>query len=257
MARDSLRSQRDPRALVPGAQEGRRHPPTLPAGVVGPVLQRRVRRHLRQHLRAHRRGLRLRGAEGLRRAHRAGAAARARRRQGRPDRPAGREDLDRAVATPSSPRSASRWRRCSRRSTEQNAVAPAGFFETAQRPRAAARRPARSTRSRRSAISRSAPATARSASATSPTVHRGFADPAAPQMRFMGEDAIGIAVSMKDGGDIIELGETLDARVRAPAEDAAGRHASCARSPTSRQRCANRSASSCACWPRRWRSCCW
>ena len=99
-------------------------------GVVGPVLQRRVRRHLRQHLRAHRRGLRLRGAEGLRRAHRAGAAARAGRRQGRAGRPAGREDLDRAVATPSWPRSASRWRRCSRRWTQQNAVAAAGFFET-------------------------------------------------------------------------------------------------------------------------------
>src|SRR5690606_25997492 len=43
------------------------------------------------------------------------------------------------------------------------------------------------------------------------TVRRGFADPAAPRMRFMGEDAIGIAVAMKDGGDIIRLGGTLDA----------------------------------------------
>lgn len=30
-------------------------------------------------------------------------------------------------------------------------------------------------------------------------------------MRFMGEDAIGIAVAMKDGGDILKLGSTLDA----------------------------------------------
>lgn len=29
-------------------------------------------------------------------------------------------------------------------------------------------------------------------------------------MRFMGENAIGIAVSMKDGGDILKLGENLD-----------------------------------------------
>src|SRR4249919_1647322 len=42
------------------------------------------------------------------------------------------------------------------------------------------------------------------------TVYRGFADPAAPRMRFMGKDAIGIAVSMKDGGDIIDLGQALE-----------------------------------------------
>ncbi|MBN8799216.1 MAG: efflux RND transporter permease subunit, partial [Stenotrophomonas nitritireducens] len=39
---------------------------------------------------------------------------------------------------------------------------------------------------------------------------RGFADPASPKMRFMGEDAIGIAVAMKDGGDILKLGKALD-----------------------------------------------
>ncbi len=42
-------------------------------------------------------------------------------------------------------------------------------------------------------------------------IKRGFADPASPKMRFMGEDAIGIAVAMKDGGDILKLGSTLDA----------------------------------------------
>ncbi|HLM53354.1 MAG TPA: efflux RND transporter permease subunit, partial [Pseudoxanthomonas sp.] len=42
-------------------------------------------------------------------------------------------------------------------------------------------------------------------------VRRGFADPAAPKMRFMGQDAIGLAVAMKDGGDIIALGKALDA----------------------------------------------
>ena len=42
-------------------------------------------------------------------------------------------------------------------------------------------------------------------------VHRGFADPASPKMRFMGEDAIGLAVAMKDGGDILALGTHLDA----------------------------------------------
>ena len=41
-------------------------------------------------------------------------------------------------------------------------------------------------------------------------VHRGFNDPPAPRMRFMGEDAIGLAVSMKDGGDILMLGKALE-----------------------------------------------
>src|SRR3546814_4902461 len=42
-------------------------------------------------------------------------------------------------------------------------------------------------------------------------VHRGFNDPPAPRMRFKGEDAIGIAVSMKRGGDILRLGKALEA----------------------------------------------
>ena len=42
-------------------------------------------------------------------------------------------------------------------------------------------------------------------------IRRGFADPSAPKMRFMGQDAIGLAVAMKNGGDIIRLGKTLDA----------------------------------------------
>lgn len=42
-------------------------------------------------------------------------------------------------------------------------------------------------------------------------VFRGFSDPAQPRMRFMGEDAIGIEVSMKSGGDILNLGKNLEA----------------------------------------------
>jgi multidrug efflux pump len=45
------------------------------------------------------------------------------------------------------------------------------------------------------------------------TVHRGFADPAQPRMRFMGKEAIGVAVSMVARGDIISLGKALDAQV--------------------------------------------
>ncbi|VXB62094.1 putative efflux transporter causing drug resistance (Acr family) [Pseudomonas sp. 8AS] len=41
-------------------------------------------------------------------------------------------------------------------------------------------------------------------------VHRGFNDPPAPRMRFMEQNAIGLAVSMKAGGDILVLGEALE-----------------------------------------------
>jgi multidrug efflux pump len=44
------------------------------------------------------------------------------------------------------------------------------------------------------------------------TVKRGFTDPAQPRIRFMGENSIGIAVSMRQGGDIIALGKNLDAQ---------------------------------------------
>lgn len=42
-------------------------------------------------------------------------------------------------------------------------------------------------------------------------VQRGFNDPAAPRMRFMGQNALGLAVSMKAGGDILVLGKALEA----------------------------------------------
>ncbi|MEQ1284680.1 efflux RND transporter permease subunit [Acinetobacter pittii] len=41
-------------------------------------------------------------------------------------------------------------------------------------------------------------------------VYRGFSQPAQPRMRFMGENGIGIAVSMRKGGDIIALGRNLE-----------------------------------------------
>ena len=41
-------------------------------------------------------------------------------------------------------------------------------------------------------------------------VSRGFSDPSAPRMRFMGKDALGIEVAMKPGGDILKLGKNLE-----------------------------------------------
>jgi multidrug efflux pump len=45
------------------------------------------------------------------------------------------------------------------------------------------------------------------------TVTRGYVDPPAPRMRFMGRDALGVAVSMVPRGDIIALGRALDGQV--------------------------------------------
>ncbi len=42
-------------------------------------------------------------------------------------------------------------------------------------------------------------------------VRRGFVDPPQPRMRFEGKQAIGIALSMRSGGDIIALGHDLEA----------------------------------------------
>ena len=41
-------------------------------------------------------------------------------------------------------------------------------------------------------------------------IYRGFSEPAQPRMRFMGENGIGIAVSMRKGGNILALGQNLE-----------------------------------------------
>ena len=68
--------------------------------------------------------------------------------------------------------------------------------------------------------------------------------PAAAEMRFMGKDALGIGVSMRKGGDIIELGKTSTRRSRAhPAQLARWAWSSPA-STTSRARAPRRSTNS-------------
>ncbi|SDU23087.1 multidrug efflux pump [Pseudomonas pohangensis] len=92
---------------------------------------------------------------------------------------------------------------------KQNAVAPAGFFETAQE-RVQLRVTGRfnSVEEIRNFPIRVGDRTFRINDVAD--VHRAFNDPPAPRMRFMGENAIGLAVSMKDGGDILVLGAALD-----------------------------------------------
>jgi multidrug efflux pump len=93
---------------------------------------------------------------------------------------------------------------------EQNAVTSAGFFETASdRVQLRVTGGFRSVEDIRKFPIRAGDRTLRLGDVAE--VKRGYADPAAPRIRYMGEDAIGIAVSMKPGGDILELGKVLDA----------------------------------------------
>jgi multidrug efflux pump len=45
-------------------------------------------------------------------------------------------------------------------------------------------------------------------------VYRGYVDPPVLMMRYQGEPALGLAVSMRKGGDIIALGRALEAKMR-------------------------------------------
>ncbi|HHZ7918889.1 TPA: efflux RND transporter permease subunit [Pseudomonas aeruginosa] len=87
---------------------------------------------------------------------------------------------------------------------EQNAVASSGFFETAS-DRVQLRVSGRfdSVEEIRDFPIRVGDRTFRIGDVAE--VRRGFNDPPAPRMRFMGEDAIGLAVAMKPGGDILLL----------------------------------------------------
>ena len=93
---------------------------------------------------------------------------------------------------------------------QQNAVSPAGFFETpSDRVQLRVDGAFASVEDIRDFPIRAGDRTVRLGDIASVT--RGFSDPAAPRMRFMGEDAIGLGVSMRAGGDILHLGDTLDA----------------------------------------------
>src|SRR4249919_2515575 len=93
---------------------------------------------------------------------------------------------------------------------QQNAVTPASFFETGtDRVQLRVSGGFKSVEEIRDFPIRAGGRTLRVGDVAD--VKRGFTDPAAPRMRFMGENAIGIGVSMRPGGDIVRLGENLDA----------------------------------------------
>ncbi|MEV4698944.1 efflux RND transporter permease subunit [Pseudomonas brassicacearum] len=92
---------------------------------------------------------------------------------------------------------------------EQNAVSTAGFFETgSERLQLRVSGNFQSVEEIRNFPIRVADRTFRISDLAD--VRRGFNDPPAPRMRFMGEDAIGLAVAMKEGGDILVLGKALE-----------------------------------------------
>ena len=92
----------------------------------------------------------------------------------------------------------------------QNAVTPASFFETgSDRVQLRVSGGFKSAEEIRDFPIRAGGRTFRLADVAE--VKRGFTDPAAPRMRFMGENAIGIGVSMRPGGNIVHLGTALDA----------------------------------------------
>ena len=216
-------------------------------GHPGTVLQRRVRRHLHQHLRADRRRLRLSRAQGIRRQGARGAAARAGRGEGRLHRRAGREGLHRAFQQQA--RNARRRARADHRDARARRTRSRPPARSTPRPTASTcGRPARST-----SVDAIRDLSIR---ANNRMFRLGDIANVTPRLRrsAAAEDALagparrsGIGITMVKGGDVIELGNDLDARASARiaqalpvgVEISAGRRAC-------RRRCSARSTSSCA-----------
>ena len=95
---------------------------------------------------------------------------------------------------------------------KQNAMAPAGFFETpSDRVRLRVTGEFDTVESVRAIGVQAGGKLFRLGDIAE--VKRGYVDPPAPRMRLGGEPAIGIAVTMSKGGDVIKLGEQLRAEI--------------------------------------------
>ena len=91
---------------------------------------------------------------------------------------------------------------------KQNAVTQSGFFETASdRVRIRVSGELDSVEAVRALAVQAGGRVFRLGDIAS--VQRGFVDPPAPRMRFQGEDAIGIAVALNKGADVLAVGATL------------------------------------------------
>ncbi len=95
---------------------------------------------------------------------------------------------------------------------KQNAMASAGFFETASdRVRLRVTGDFGSVESVRAIGVQAGGKLLRLGDIA--TVKRGYVDPPAPRMRVQGQHAVGIAIAMNKGGDVIKLGEHLRSEV--------------------------------------------
>jgi multidrug efflux pump len=95
---------------------------------------------------------------------------------------------------------------------QQNAVTESGYFETAaERIYVRASGPFDTVRAVEDTVIRVAGRSLRIGDIA--RVTRGYAEPPQPAMRHQGQPAVGVGVTMVKGGDIIQLGESLDARL--------------------------------------------
>jgi multidrug efflux pump len=95
----------------------------------------------------------------------------------------------------------------------QNAMAPAGFFETSSdRIRLRLSGDLQSVDSIRGLAIAANGRSYRLGDIAQ--VRRGFVDPPGPAMRVQGQEAVGIALAMNKGGDVIRLGERLRAELK-------------------------------------------
>ena len=113
-----------------------------------------------------------------------------------------------------------------------------------QRERCRCGSPAPSTPSRTFATSTSPSAGACCACSDIAKIRRGFADPPQPMFRVNGEPAIGLAIAMRDGGDILALGQEHPGRDGGDPARSADRHRADRWWPTRRSRSTARSPNS-------------
>ena len=90
----------------------------------------------------------------------------------------------------------------------QNVVVPSGVITTDAKHQCGS--PARSSPRRTSSPSTSPWATVSSAWPTSPSVSGEDADPPEPMFRINGKPGLGLAISMRDGGDVLALGRNIE-----------------------------------------------
>ena len=195
----------DPRRLVSGAQEHRRHAADAAGWRRRAVLQRRLRRHLRHHLRVHRRRLHVPRAARLRRGRPLAPAAWCRTcRRSRCS--ARRTSRSTSSSRPrSSPACASTIRPSSRRCRRRTScVRPASSRPTSERVFLRVTGAFDNERDIEAVNFVSGDRIFRLGDIA--TVRRGFVDPPQPMFRVNGKPAIGLAIAMRDGGDILALG---------------------------------------------------